>query len=72
MSRAYPSGFDKGVTKREYYAAMAMQGDFASQSVTVGVFENDVPYEGLVERAKVYYRMADAMIEAAYLDKSEV
>lgn len=69
MSQAFPSGLYEGLTKREYYAALAMQGDFASQGIEVGCFENDASKNDMIERAKVYFRMADAMIEAAHLTK---
>ena len=51
-------------TIRDYFAAKAMQGDLASQSVSLGHFENDSSEESLVNRANFYYRMADAMLKA--------
>ncbi|MBN6350371.1 hypothetical protein JZM10_02680 [Providencia rettgeri] len=53
-----------GMTLRDYLAAKAMQGDLASQSVSLGSFDNDAPDESLVNRANFYYRMADAMLKA--------
>lgn len=49
---------------RDQFAMAAMQGDLASQSVSLGHFDNDAPEESLVNRAKFYYRMADAMLKA--------
>ncbi len=46
------------------FAAKAMQGDLASQSVSLGHFSNDASEESLVNRANFYYRMADAMLKA--------
>lgn len=46
-------------TIRDYFAAKAMQGDLASQSVSLGHFANDASEESLVNRANFYYRMAD-------------
>ncbi|MFL7852812.1 hypothetical protein AAD046_09065 [Providencia rettgeri] len=51
-------------TLRDYFAANAMQGDLASQSVSLGHFSNDASEESLVNRANFYYRMADAMLKA--------
>lgn len=49
---------------RDMFAAKAMQGDLASQSVSLGHFANDASEESLVNRANFYYRMADAMLKA--------
>ncbi|HGN0027565.1 TPA: hypothetical protein ACKRID_003472 [Proteus mirabilis] len=54
----------EGMSLRDYLAAKAMQGDLASQSVELGHFPNDIPEEHLVNRANLYYRMADAMLKA--------
>ncbi len=56
--------WDKGMTLLDYFAAKAMQGDWAAQSNDTGVWPNDASTEGMEARAKVYYRMADAMIKA--------
>lgn len=48
---------------RDYFAAKAMQGDWASQNDYTGSLDNDVSQKVLNRRASVYYRMADAMIE---------
>ncbi|ENL8513178.1 hypothetical protein AB6H97_000133 [Providencia rettgeri] len=53
----------EGMNLRDYLAAKAMQGDLASQSVSLGHFSNDAPEESLVNRANFYYRMADAMLK---------
>ncbi|QPB12595.1 hypothetical protein [Providencia phage PSTCR7lys] len=57
-------GTHTGMTLRDYLAAKAMQGDLASQSVSLGHFANDASEESLVNRAEFYYRMADAMLKA--------
>lgn len=49
---------------RQYYAGQAMAGDWAAQGRTCGVFGDEVSDEGLYERAKLYVRMADALIAA--------
>lgn len=54
----------EGMTLRDYLAAKAMQGDLASQSVSLGHFSNDASDESLVNKANFYYRMADAMLKA--------
>lgn len=54
----------EGMTLRDYLAAKAMQGDLASQSVSLGHISNDASDESLVNRANFYYRMADAMLKA--------
>lgn len=51
-------------TLRDYFAAKAMQGDWASQSSDTGEFTNNMPSELLKSRAEFYYRMADAMLAA--------
>jgi len=51
-----------GMTLRDYFAAMAMAGDWASQ-FEQDYFSNEVTYPILKRRAKTYYRMADAMIK---------
>ena len=57
-------GTNTGMTLRDYFAAKCMQGDLASQSVSLGHFANDASEESLVNRANFYYRMADAMLKA--------
>ena len=44
-----------GMTLRDYFAAQAMQGDWA---------EGEVHYGEYAERAEEYYSMADAMLKA--------
>lgn len=53
----------EGMTLRDYFAAKAMQGDWANQSSEVGYFA-DCNDEQLFNCAKIYYRMADAMLKA--------
>jgi len=56
--------YHEGMTLRDYFAGQAMQGDWASQDEATGVFGNNDSEDGLCERAKPYYRMADAMLHA--------
>lgn len=53
----------EGMTLRDYLAAKCMQGDWANQNSEVSYFA-DCNGEQLVNCAKVYYRMADAMLKA--------
>lgn len=53
-----------GMTLRDYFAAKAMQGDWAAQDDLTGVFLNGDSEDDLYLRAKLYYRMADAMLRA--------
>lgn len=46
----------QGMTLRDYFAAKAMQGDWAALNAGQG--------ESIVDCAKRYYKMADAMIKA--------
>ncbi len=64
-SVAYNSDWsiDPGMTLRDYFAAKAMQGDWTNQNSDVGYFAN-CNDEQLVNAAKIYYRMADAMLRA--------
>lgn len=49
-----------GMSMRDYFAANAMQGDWAAGDG----FSTKVRDGELAERANLYYRMADAMLEA--------
>jgi hypothetical protein len=49
-----PSGFDKGMSLRDYFAAKAMQGMMSDPNLDMG--SNTV--------ATLSYRMADAMMKA--------
>lgn len=46
-----------GMTLRDYFAARAMQGDWADGQICMG-------QDWLKERAELYYRAADAMLAA--------
>lgn len=56
--------YHPGQTLRDHFAGLAMQGDWATQNQDMGWFDNAVSEEILYERAKVYYRMAEAMLLA--------
>ena len=52
-----------GMTLRDYFAAKAMQGDWASQGhETTGVFSAGTLASTYLSSARMYYLMADAMI----------
>lgn len=53
-----------GMSLRDYFAAKAMQGDWASQSAEVGYFTTKSTDKNLDNAAELYYRMADAMLRA--------
>ncbi|MGJ7323781.1 hypothetical protein ABM057_10725 [Morganella morganii] len=54
----------EGMTLRDYFAANAMQGDWARDQCLCDVFDSvDFP-DPFVKSAEVYYRMADAMLRA--------
>jgi hypothetical protein len=50
---------------RNYIAIQAMQGDWASQSKSTGEWSNETKEEYFAIRARVYFRMADAMIKVS-------
>ena len=52
----------EGMTLRDYFAAKAMQGDWASQSEDYNLAR--YTDDALDKQAKIYYRMADAMLRA--------
>lgn len=56
----------EGMSLRDYFAAKAMQGDFAAQRADVegSIFYIDEEDCDLYDRAAFYYRMADAMLKA--------
>lgn len=54
---------DRPISLRDQFAMSAMQGDWANQNSEVGYFA-DCNDEQLVNSAKIYYRMADAMLKA--------
>lgn len=55
---------DKGMTLRDFFAATAMQGDWASQSSDTGEFVNEKSDRVYAQRAVEYYKAADAMMKA--------
>jgi hypothetical protein len=54
-----------GTSLRDYIAIKAMQGDWAAQSESTGEWTSDIPEENLLKRARLYYRMADAIIKVS-------
>ncbi|MDE1479427.1 hypothetical protein KKJ01_14590 [Xenorhabdus bovienii] len=53
-----------GMTLRDYFAASAMQGDWASLTVETGLFDSNSSDDSFNSAATLYYRMADAMMKA--------
>ncbi|MCP4661014.1 MAG: hypothetical protein GY856_36900 [bacterium] len=58
---------EPGLTKREYFAAMAMQGELAAQSEEDGMWDQNSP-EHLAERCVAF---ADALLEELAKPKEE-
>jgi len=54
----------QGMSLRDYFAAKAMQGDMASQAEGYHTVMSEDSDERLLELSKLYYRIADAMLEA--------
>ncbi|MBQ0339655.1 hypothetical protein J9236_00170 [Providencia rettgeri] len=48
---------------RDKFAMAAMQGDWSAQDGEVGYYVDNIPDDGLIKRAELYYRMADAMLK---------
>ena len=53
-----PDKYYRGMSLRDYFAAEAMAGHFAAGQALIPA----VTDSALKERAKLYYRMADAML----------
>ena len=57
--------YEGGMSLRDYFAAKAMQGDWAAQNMEHDFqFNSDTTQDRMVLFAQMYYRMADAMLEA--------
>ena len=54
-------GSRSGITVRDYFAAAALQGNLASQSIDVGYYDG---LDGWNKAAKDAYQAADAMLKA--------
>lgn len=55
----------KGMSLRDYFAAKAMQGDWAAQDYERATyFDGEESDQTLIGKAAMYYRMADAMLKA--------
>ncbi|MEM7873885.1 hypothetical protein Q4R10_15940 [Morganella morganii] len=65
-SVAYNSDWsiDPGMTLRDYFAAKAMQGDWAAQTEDTGYYSPQSADVILDNAAELYYRIADAMLRA--------
>lgn len=55
---------EPGMTLRDWFAGQALTGDFASQSEEMGMWSNDTAQSFMEARARLYYRMADALLTA--------
>ncbi len=53
-----------GMSMRDYFAAKAMQGDWAAQTEDTGYYSPQSADVILDNAAELYYRMADAMLRA--------
>lgn len=64
--QAFPGAANQpsGMNLRDYFAAQVMAGDWAASDADGVNFPNDIADHRLVERATLYYRMADAMLKA--------
>ena len=60
-----------GMSLRDWFAGMAMQGDWAAQGNETGVFNMYDAPEFLEKQARHYYRMADAMLKARDSNQGE-
>ncbi|MBQ0268522.1 hypothetical protein ABN303_09550 [Providencia rettgeri] len=54
----------EGMSLRDYLAAKAMQGDWATERMDSGYWSQDDIDAIFKDRAETYYRMADAMLKA--------
>lgn len=52
-----------GMSLLDYFAGQALAGDWAAQSMDIGIWSDDTADVNLESRARLYYRMAQAMIE---------
>lgn len=57
-------GTDTGMTLRDYFAAQCMQGHWAADRFDYYDFPPGREDECLERDAKIFYRMADAMLKA--------
>ncbi|EOM0844425.1 hypothetical protein ACNA1O_003475 [Proteus mirabilis] len=55
----------EGMSLRDYLAAKAMQGDWATERMDSGYWSQDDIDAIFKDRAETYYRMADAMLKAS-------
>ena len=55
---------DNSSRLRDEFAKTAMRGDWSSQGMDVGSFFPEMDDGKIMARAKLYYRMADAMLAA--------
>jgi len=55
------NGYDSGMTLRDYFAAVALQGNLAGQSIDVGYYDGEDTWN---KAAKDAYKAADAMLKA--------
>lgn len=56
---------EQSTSLRDQFAMAALQGDWAAQDGEyIGVWDLEADVELLTQRARLYYRMADAMLKA--------
>ena len=57
--------FNDGMSLRNYIAIQAMQGDWSAQREYTGEWTIEVSEKNLLNKARLYYRVADAMIKVS-------
>lgn len=60
----YRNRIDSRAKLRDEFAKAALQGDWAAQNEYAGSFHPGMPEASFIERAGMYYKMADAMMVA--------
>ena len=60
FNKDYPTEIVGGMTLRDHFAGLAMQGEIAGLNINL----HDYAYAELLPKAEAAYRMADAMLEA--------
>jgi len=59
----YPNGHAMGMSLRDWLAGQALAGDAANNEE--GCFSPGCTHAQLLDQARMYYRIADAMLEAS-------
>jgi hypothetical protein len=67
FAKLSPNSPSLGMTLRDYFAAKMLEGDTANSHEDGGTWPNGAQDAALLQRAQLYYRMADAMLKARNL-----